>query len=178
MAHSNRSEDISKEKAKKHYCTNCGKLLKPHWNNCPYCSVKIRKDLWKDKLTYCQHCREKIDDLPFTCNYCGRTFCKKHRLPEKHECTFELNKKIQVESQIENIDILKSKKKDKLEFEDELIQVRRKDEIKSLSSQATPIKKEKSIIHKPQINLCPFCGYENELNKKYCHQCGYIFKGH
>ena len=28
--------------------------------------------------------------LPFTCKYCGGTFCKKHRLPENHECTFEL----------------------------------------------------------------------------------------
>ena len=28
--------------------------------------------------------------LPFKCKYCGGTFCKKHRLPENHECTFEL----------------------------------------------------------------------------------------
>jgi hypothetical protein len=28
--------------------------------------------------------------LPFNCKYCGGTFCKKHRLPENHECTFEL----------------------------------------------------------------------------------------
>jgi membrane associated rhomboid family serine protease len=28
--------------------------------------------------------------LPFNCKYCGGTYCKKHRLPENHECTFEL----------------------------------------------------------------------------------------
>lgn len=28
--------------------------------------------------------------MPFTCKYCGGTYCKKHRLPENHECTFEL----------------------------------------------------------------------------------------
>lgn len=28
--------------------------------------------------------------LPFKCKYCGKIFCKKHRLPENHDCTFEL----------------------------------------------------------------------------------------
>jgi hypothetical protein len=28
--------------------------------------------------------------LPFKCKYCGGKFCKKHRLPENHDCTFEL----------------------------------------------------------------------------------------
>ena len=41
-------------------------------------------------MTYCEHCGEQIAYLPFTCKYCGGTFCKKHRLPENHECTFEL----------------------------------------------------------------------------------------
>ncbi len=27
--------------------------------------------------------------LPFRCKYCGGIYCKKHRLPENHECTFE-----------------------------------------------------------------------------------------
>jgi membrane associated rhomboid family serine protease len=41
-------------------------------------------------VTYCEYCGEQITYLPFTCKYCGGTFCKKHRLPENHECTFEL----------------------------------------------------------------------------------------
>ncbi len=41
-------------------------------------------------MTYCEFCGEQIGYLPFNCKYCGGTFCKKHRLPENHECTFEL----------------------------------------------------------------------------------------
>ncbi len=35
-------------------------------------------------------CKEKIEYLPFKCKYCGGTFCKKHRLPENHNCSFNL----------------------------------------------------------------------------------------
>ncbi|MFX1358376.1 MAG: AN1-type zinc finger domain-containing protein, partial [Promethearchaeota archaeon] len=41
-------------------------------------------------MTYCEHCGVEIGYLPFKCKYCGGTFCKKHRLPENHQCTFEL----------------------------------------------------------------------------------------
>ncbi|MFW9826357.1 MAG: AN1-type zinc finger domain-containing protein [Candidatus Thorarchaeota archaeon] len=41
-------------------------------------------------MTYCEFCGDQISYLPFTCKYCGGTFCKKHRLPENHECSFEL----------------------------------------------------------------------------------------
>ncbi len=41
-------------------------------------------------MTFCEHCGEKIDLLPFKCKYCGRAFCKEHRLPENHQCIFEL----------------------------------------------------------------------------------------
>ncbi|MHA1913852.1 MAG: AN1-type zinc finger protein [Promethearchaeota archaeon] len=41
-------------------------------------------------MTYCEFCGEQIGYLPFSCKYCGGTFCKKHRLPENHECTFEI----------------------------------------------------------------------------------------
>ncbi|TFG16427.1 MAG: rhomboid family intramembrane serine protease, partial [Promethearchaeota archaeon] len=27
--------------------------------------------------------------LPFRCRYCGKSYCKKHRIPENHACTFE-----------------------------------------------------------------------------------------
>ena len=41
-------------------------------------------------MTFCEHCGEKINYLPFKCKYCGGVFCKEHRLPENHQCTFEL----------------------------------------------------------------------------------------
>ena len=41
-------------------------------------------------MTFCEHCSEKINFLPFKCKYCGGAFCKEHRLPENHQCTFEL----------------------------------------------------------------------------------------
>jgi len=34
----------------------------------------------------CEVCG-KEEDLPFVCNYCDRTFCGEHRLPEAHSCT-------------------------------------------------------------------------------------------
>jgi len=41
-------------------------------------------------MTFCEHCSERINFLPFKCKYCGGAFCKEHRLPENHQCTFEL----------------------------------------------------------------------------------------
>lgn len=41
-------------------------------------------------MTFCEHCGEKINLLPFKCKYCGGAFCKEHRIPENHQCTFEL----------------------------------------------------------------------------------------
>lgn len=41
-------------------------------------------------MTFCEHCGEPINYLPFKCKYCGGVYCKKHRLPENHQCTFEL----------------------------------------------------------------------------------------
>lgn len=40
-------------------------------------------------MPFCVYCGEQIGYLPFRCKYCDGTFCKKHRLPENHECTFE-----------------------------------------------------------------------------------------
>ena len=42
-------------------------------------------------------CDEILNYLPFKCRYCGNTFCKKHRLPENHQCSFELQIKPQKE---------------------------------------------------------------------------------
>ncbi|WP_440770201.1 AN1-type zinc finger domain-containing protein [Natronorubrum sp. DTA28] len=36
-------------------------------------------------MSECSVCGEGTN-MPYTCNYCGRTHCKKHKLPEKHEC--------------------------------------------------------------------------------------------
>ncbi|GAI89172.1 unnamed protein product, partial [marine sediment metagenome] len=41
-------------------------------------------------MGFCEHCGEPINYLPFKCKYCGGVYCKKHRLPENHECTFEI----------------------------------------------------------------------------------------
>ena len=41
-------------------------------------------------MSFCEFCGIEIGYLPFKCKYCGGTFCKKHRLPENHECSFEL----------------------------------------------------------------------------------------
>lgn len=41
-------------------------------------------------MPYCEYCGEEIGYLPFKCKYCGSTHCKKHRLPENHQCSFEL----------------------------------------------------------------------------------------
>jgi hypothetical protein len=40
-------------------------------------------------MTFCENCGEKIGFLPFKCKYCGGSFCKEHRLPENHQCSFE-----------------------------------------------------------------------------------------
>ncbi|MHA1472127.1 MAG: AN1-type zinc finger domain-containing protein [Promethearchaeota archaeon] len=40
-------------------------------------------------MTFCENCGEKISFLPFKCKYCGGSFCKEHRLPENHQCSFE-----------------------------------------------------------------------------------------
>ena len=41
-------------------------------------------------MAHCEFCGTKIASLPFKCKYCGGTYCNKHRLPENHECSFEL----------------------------------------------------------------------------------------
>jgi Zn-dependent protease len=41
----------------------------------------------------CDFCGRE-EDLPFTCNYCGGTFCGEHRLPEAHACTGDLTRRV------------------------------------------------------------------------------------
>lgn len=33
----------------------------------------------------CDYCGE-IENMPFSCKFCGYKFCSNHRLPENHEC--------------------------------------------------------------------------------------------
>jgi membrane associated rhomboid family serine protease len=40
-------------------------------------------------LAKCSFCEEGVEYLPFGCSYCGNKFCKKHRLPENHNCSLE-----------------------------------------------------------------------------------------
>jgi membrane associated rhomboid family serine protease len=40
-------------------------------------------------MVKCDFCEDEIDYLPFTCRYCGKSYCKKHRIPENHQCSFE-----------------------------------------------------------------------------------------
>lgn len=37
-------------------------------------------------MTKCAFC-EREELLPFTCRYCGQSFCAEHRLPENHDCS-------------------------------------------------------------------------------------------
>ena len=41
----------------------------------------------------CNYCGKDAGYLPFMCKFCGMTFCKKHRLPENHDCPFDLRSK-------------------------------------------------------------------------------------
>lgn len=43
----------------------------------------------------CDFCGRE-ENLPFTCNYCGGTFCPEHRLPEAHACAGDLTKRVVV----------------------------------------------------------------------------------
>ncbi|MHA1585151.1 MAG: rhomboid family intramembrane serine protease [Promethearchaeota archaeon] len=45
------------------------------------------------------NCTETMTYLPFKCKYCGKTFCKKHRLPENHNCTFSISGSVSSQSQ-------------------------------------------------------------------------------
>ncbi|MFQ5762630.1 MAG: AN1-type zinc finger domain-containing protein [Candidatus Bathyarchaeia archaeon] len=38
-------------------------------------------------MPQCSHCGQTKETLTFTCNYCRRCFCSKHKLPEFHHCT-------------------------------------------------------------------------------------------
>jgi Zn-dependent protease len=41
----------------------------------------------------CDFCGRE-EDLPFTCSYCGGTYCGEHRLPEAHACKGDLQRRV------------------------------------------------------------------------------------
>lgn len=42
----------------------------------------------KKKVERCETCKKKVGIIGFKCR-CGSMFCAEHRLPEKHECSFD-----------------------------------------------------------------------------------------
>ena len=41
-------------------------------------------------MNKCYFCKIHLIDLPYKCKFCGMKFCKEHRLPENHNCPFDL----------------------------------------------------------------------------------------
>ncbi|UCC19899.1 MAG: hypothetical protein JSV62_01075 [Promethearchaeota archaeon] len=44
-------------------------------------------------MSNCYHCKIEIKAIPNRCKFCGMIYCHKHRLPENHNCPFDLIKK-------------------------------------------------------------------------------------
>lgn len=49
-------------------------------------------------MTKCYYCEGIITDFPYRCKFCGMIFCTEHRLPEYHNCPFDLKKAPIIES--------------------------------------------------------------------------------
>ncbi|GAB4305327.1 MAG: hypothetical protein Kow0069_00950 [Promethearchaeota archaeon] len=45
-------------------------------------------------MVECAHCGKPLTYLPFNCKYCGKSFCREHRLPENHECEGDFRKPV------------------------------------------------------------------------------------
>ena len=61
----------------------------------------------KNKKNVCAHpeCKKKIrivDSLSSECK-CGNIFCLTHRLPERHDCTYDYNKEVDVKKEIDKM---------------------------------------------------------------------------
>lgn len=62
-------------------------------------------------MTFCSFCGNAISKLPFICSYCGKTFCTDHRLPENHQCSFEVKKESleQITKETKRVEVSKFK---------------------------------------------------------------------
>lgn len=41
-------------------------------------------------MNKCYFCKNHLINLPYRCKFCGMIFCREHRLPENHNCPFDL----------------------------------------------------------------------------------------
>ncbi|MFX1480520.1 MAG: AN1-type zinc finger domain-containing protein [Promethearchaeota archaeon] len=57
-------------------------------------------------MSNCYYCNIKIKDLPYRCSFCGMVFCKEHRLPENHNCPFDLRKSSNLEELMSKPEVL------------------------------------------------------------------------
>ncbi len=48
----------------------------------------------------CYFCKDKINEIPYRCTFCGMIFCGEHRLPENHDCPFDLRHSSEIEDSI------------------------------------------------------------------------------
>ncbi|WNZ29337.1 MAG: hypothetical protein IAX21_00245 [Candidatus Bathyarchaeota archaeon] len=55
-------------------------------------------------LQRCAVCGKAVD-LPFKCKYCGLRYCDEHRLPESHNCVYQLKKSPEPPNQEYNLDV-------------------------------------------------------------------------
>ncbi|MFX1377175.1 MAG: AN1-type zinc finger domain-containing protein [Promethearchaeota archaeon] len=57
-------------------------------------------------MSNCYFCRKKIDTIPYRCTFCGMLFCNIHRIPENHDCPFDLRKPSEIEESLNRLDLL------------------------------------------------------------------------
>ena len=48
----------------------------------------------------CYFCKDKVGNIPYRCTFCGMVFCGTHRLPENHNCPFDLRASSEIEESI------------------------------------------------------------------------------
>lgn len=53
----------------------------------------------------CYFCKDKMDDIPYRCTFCGMVFCSIHRLPENHDCPFDLKGKSMKKDSLEHSEV-------------------------------------------------------------------------
>ncbi|MFW9824625.1 MAG: AN1-type zinc finger domain-containing protein [Candidatus Thorarchaeota archaeon] len=71
-------------------------------------------------MTNCYFCKDTVDNIPYRCSFCGMVFCGKHRLPENHECSFDLREKSSIGDSIHPTQIIYQ---DALDFMDKDLSV-------------------------------------------------------
>ena len=71
-------------------------------------------------LPNCYFCKHKVDDIPYRCTFCGMVFCGNHRLPENHECPFDLKRNSKIMDPLEQSEVFYQ---DALDFMDKSLSV-------------------------------------------------------